>query len=175
MNMYTLSAIAIISAMSTGASGQIGLPVTSRSEVPASMKKQMDMVDENRDGVASTGELEAVVKEARDSMSTLKAKGFDQPGGQAKASAAQLGVDNPEYQAQMKYGAAKFAMQADENKDGNVTLAEMEKAAYVRFDMVDTNKDGQISGEERVAAKEAMRSKMDHGGEDHHGKKPEMR
>jgi Ca2+-binding EF-hand superfamily protein len=41
---------------------------------------------------------------------------------------------------------------SDTNKDGRITLAEMQQAALVRFDRFDLNHDGTISPQERQQA-----------------------
>jgi len=48
----------------------------------------------------------------------------------------------------------------DANKDGAVTQAEFTHAALQRFDRSDANKDGTVTGEERRAARQAMREQM---------------
>lgn len=46
----------------------------------------------------------------------------------------------------------------DANKDGAMTQAEFASAALQRFDALDANKDGQVTGEERRAARERMKA-----------------
>jgi len=53
-------------------------------------------------------------------------------------------------------GGGMFAT-ADANKDGKLTLAEMQARPLQWFDSIDTNKDGTISPEERKAAFDKMR------------------
>jgi Ca2+-binding EF-hand superfamily protein len=47
----------------------------------------------------------------------------------------------------------------DANRDGRVTLAEMQQAALARFDRVDLNHDGTITPEERQQARHLSRAK----------------
>lgn len=54
-------------------------------------------------------------------------------------------------------GGEGWFAKADANKDGKLTLAEMQAGPLQWFDNVDTNKDGTISPEERKAAFEKMR------------------
>lgn len=54
-------------------------------------------------------------------------------------------------------GGGNWFVTADANKDGKLTLAEMQAGPLQRFDSVDTNKDGTISPEERKAAFDKMR------------------
>ena len=49
---------------------------------------------------------------------------------------------------------------ADTNKDQSISRAEFDAATASHFDKVDTNKDGQITPEERKAAHEKMRGMM---------------
>lgn len=49
---------------------------------------------------------------------------------------------------------------ADANKDNVVSQAEFTAAALQRFDRMDANKDGQVTKEERQAARTAMREQM---------------
>jgi Ca2+-binding EF-hand superfamily protein len=53
----------------------------------------------------------------------------------------------------------RMARMADTNSDGAITTAEFTAAALQRFDAMDTNKDGQVTPEERQAAREQMRAK----------------
>ena len=50
-------------------------------------------------------------------------------------------------------GADQFMQRFDANKDGKVTAAEYPKAALAAFDLVDTNKDGTLSAQEKQAAR----------------------
>lgn len=45
--------------------------------------------------------------------------------------------------------------------DGQATRAEFTAAALARFDRMDANKDGQVTAEERRAAREAMKARRD--------------
>jgi len=48
----------------------------------------------------------------------------------------------------------------DLDHDGRVALAEANRAAFERFDRVDSDRDGTISLEERQVAREAFRGRM---------------
>lgn len=50
-------------------------------------------------------------------------------------------------------------MKADTNGDKAITQAEFTASALARFDRMDANKDGQVTAEERQAARQAMRGK----------------
>lgn len=57
------------------------------------------------------------------------------------------------------FGGRGFAAM-DLDHDGRVALAEANRVALERFDRVDSNRDGTISLEERQAAREAFRERM---------------
>lgn len=56
-------------------------------------------------------------------------------------------------------GGMMMGKMADANNDGAVTQAEFAAAALKRFDTIDANKDGQVTKEERQAAREQMKAK----------------
>lgn len=55
-------------------------------------------------------------------------------------------------------GHGMMMRMADADKDGKVSLAEAQAAAVSHFDMMDTNRDGQVTPEERRGAHEKMRA-----------------
>lgn len=55
-------------------------------------------------------------------------------------------------------GMMMMAKMADTNKDGAISQAEFNTAAVKRFDMMDANKDGQVTKEERQASREKMKA-----------------
>lgn len=55
-------------------------------------------------------------------------------------------------------GHGKHFAQIDTNKDGGLSLAEMQQAALARFTAQDTNKDGFLTAEEMQAGKNAQRA-----------------
>ena len=54
--------------------------------------------------------------------------------------------------------ATRMFDKADSNRDGRVTLAEMQQAALARFDRVDLNHDGTVTPDERNQARQLFRS-----------------
>ena len=59
---------------------------------------------------------------------------------------------------------------ADSNSDGAISRAEFSASAAQHFDRMDTNKDGQVTSEER----RAMRQQHRQGRGQHHGENHEM-
>lgn len=56
-------------------------------------------------------------------------------------------------------------MRADANHDGTISRAEMIADAQARFAAMDADKDGKVTGDEREAAREAMRAQRPGGGQ----------
>lgn len=59
-------------------------------------------------------------------------------------------------------GGMMFGL-ADVNKDGRVSLAEAQQVALQHFDRVDLNRDGQVTREERIQARQQLRSQRNPG------------
>jgi len=57
-------------------------------------------------------------------------------------------------------GSERMIVMADTNKDGKITLTEAETLALQHFDQMDTNHDGQVTPEERRAARPTMIKRM---------------
>ncbi len=81
--------------------------------------------------------------------------------GDGKHDGAGKGMGSGHHKMGMRgHGGGKMMMNmADANSDGSITKAEFTAAAMTRFDKTDTNKDGQVSAEERKAMHEQMRAK----------------
>jgi len=54
--------------------------------------------------------------------------------------------------------ATRMFDKSDSNKDGRVTLAEMQQAALAQFDRADLNHDGTITPQERQQERQLMKS-----------------
>ena len=65
------------------------------------------------------------------------------------------GRDGPQHRMG---GPMAMPRMADADRNGSVSQAEFVAAALQRFDRADANKDGQVTSEERQAARSAMRS-----------------
>ena len=57
-------------------------------------------------------------------------------------------------------GGARMIVMADTNKDGRITLSEAETMALQHFDQMDSNRDGQVTREERRARRMMMIRKV---------------
>ena len=57
-------------------------------------------------------------------------------------------------------GGARMIVMADTDKDGRITLSEAETMALQHFDRMDSNRDGQVTREERRAGRVMMIRKM---------------
>ncbi len=57
-------------------------------------------------------------------------------------------------------GGARMIVMADKDKDGRITLAEAEAMALQHFDELDSNKDGQVTREERRAGRPMIIKRM---------------
>ena len=55
-------------------------------------------------------------------------------------------------------GSMMMGRMADADSNGAITQAEFQKAALVRFDTMDANKDGQVTQQERAAARASMKA-----------------
>jgi Ca2+-binding EF-hand superfamily protein len=60
-------------------------------------------------------------------------------------------------------GPREWLQQADSNKDGKITLAEVNAVANPLFDQADTNRDGRVTQPEQTAFREQLRTKMQAG------------
>jgi Ca2+-binding EF-hand superfamily protein len=137
--------------------------------------KIFDRIDLNHDGKITVAEADA----ARNQRA--QAKGGQPVHAQATAfgglfARADTNKDNvitraefeamgQQIKARMEHaGLARGGMESrlfdmtDANKDGRVSLAEMQQAALARFDRVDLNHDGTITPQERQQARQMLKS-----------------
>jgi len=154
----------------TDGNGQV-----SRAEAEAGAAARFARMDANNDGALTAADREARMTEHRSKMFT--ALDADKNG---QISRDEFMTHKPEgMHAGMGHGGHKMGMHgsrgggmmmgmADSNKDGSVSKAEFTTAALARFDRTDTDKNGQVSPEERKAMHDQMREtwrSMKHGGE----------
>jgi hypothetical protein len=110
-----------------------------------------DQLDANKDGAISRDEFASAHPDRG---------GEGGPGARAERSGEPGGEHGPGMGRHGGGGGMMMARMADADKDGSVTQAEFSTAALAHFDKVDTNKDGQLSREERRAAHQQMREHM---------------
>jgi Ca2+-binding EF-hand superfamily protein len=102
--------------------------------------KHFEMMDTNKDGSISRPEFDAGHKDGMND------------GGQGEMGREKRGGRRDDQ------GGDSRLMRADANKDGKVTLSEMNAATLARFDAADTDKNGTVTPEERRAARQAHRT-----------------
>ncbi|MEA3051846.1 MAG: hypothetical protein QOG72_749 [Sphingomonadales bacterium] len=102
---------------------------------------RFDRLDSNHDGSLSRAEFDA-----------RPAFGGERPGQRLAHRGGRPGMTGG-------LGGRAFAAM-DLDHDGRVALAEASRAAFERFDRLDSNRDGTISADERQAAREAFRERM---------------
>lgn len=96
-----------------------------------------DRLDSNKDGVLSRDEFAAGRAMRGERMAMGKSGGKHRMGG-------------------MMHG--RMLAMADADKDGRVSLAEAQAAAVRHFDMMDSNRDGTVTADERRGMRERMRA-----------------
>jgi Ca2+-binding EF-hand superfamily protein len=149
-----------------------------RAQVEAAVQARFARADADHDGFVTREEVRARVEAARPD----REGGRDQRRGQMfdRLDADHDGsISRAEFDARPAFRGGepgrRFARRGggmggglggrlferlDSDRDGRVALAEAERAALERFDRVDSNRDGSISPEERQAAREAFRERM---------------
>jgi Ca2+-binding EF-hand superfamily protein len=117
---------------------------------------RFDRLDANHDGSISRAEFDARPAfrggERQGARGERRGEGFAHRGGRPGGPMGGFG------------GRAFAAMDLDH--DGRVALAEANRAAFERFDRLDSDRDGTISQSERQAGREAFRERMRHRQED---------
>ena len=73
-------------------------------------------------------------------------------------------LSDDEQDAAMQGPGGRGLRRSDLNADGKITKAEYVEAATNRYDMMDGNKDGQLTKAEREAFRAQMRARMGSGG-----------
>jgi streptogramin lyase len=107
--------------------------------------KHFEMMDSNKDGSISRAEFDAGHKDGMND------------GAQGKMGRENMGREKMGGRGGDD-GAGSRLMRADANKDGKVTLAEMNTATLTRFDATDADKNGTVTPQERRAARQARRA-----------------
>ena len=103
-----------------------------------------DRLDANKDGMVSREEYTKAREERIERRMVLREELKEKPGD---------GKDMRKHVMRMHHGPgamhSRMIVLSDSNKDGKITLAEAEAMTLQHFDEMDTNKDGQLTPEER--------------------------
>jgi len=112
-----------------------------------------DRLDTNKDGVISRDEFakgrEQRIEKRVEIRKERQEASKDGKNAQKQARRMHRGM-----------GGERMIVLADINKDGKITLVEAETLALQHFDQMDTNHDGQVTPEERRAARPMMIKQM---------------
>lgn len=151
-------------------------PAMTRTDLETRLKTRFAKLDADRNGSVSQAEIDA-------HRSAKKAERQAKRGERRTALFATLDTDRngtlsreeftaPRPDASKRDGkrhwrgagrmggrGGAMLMQADANKDGQLTYAELSARAIARFDAADANRDGIVTAEERKAARAAMRAR----------------
>ena len=134
--------------------------------------KLFDRFDTNHDGQITAAELAAAhARRARATGSQPAQAGFHGLFARADTNKdnvltrAEFDAMGQQLKARMEHAsvarggtATRMFDKADANRDGRVSLAEMQQAALARFDHVDLNHDGTVTPDERNQARQLFRS-----------------
>lgn len=141
--------------------------IITKEEVLASVKTRFAKMDANGDGKVSADEIEAGKTEHKakrfaqidtDNNGSISQQELEaakeRRGGKGRADRAGGERRGPDG-AKGRGGRAAGGLEAiDSDGDNAISFAEMEAQALKRFERADANKDGQITAEERKAARE---------------------
>jgi Ca2+-binding EF-hand superfamily protein len=112
-----------------------------------------DRLDTNKDGSISRDEFAKAHEERIERRVEIRKE---------RQEGAKDGKDGKKQAWRMHrgMGGERMIVMADTNKDGKITLIEAETLALQHFDQMDTNHDGQVTPDERRAARPMMIKQM---------------
>ena len=116
-------------------------------------------IDADKNGQISQTEFDAARMQRLDAMGGDRRNGRRGMGERGMRDSGSMGHGGMGHGG-MGRGTAALAAMADSNKDGAINQAEFNAMAQRRFDAVDTDKNGQITTTERVAARVMMRDRL---------------
>lgn len=140
-----------------GTAAPAAQPTPNRATLLRNLDNNFKQIDTNGDGTLAATELAAAEAKANTQrMNTMRAQvearfGQLDTNKDGQLSKAEFMVVAPNRPATVGNGL-NLLTPLDKNRDSKVTLDEYRSPVLVRFDQMDTNKDGQISPAERQAA-----------------------
>ncbi len=147
-----------------------GNGVVTRAEAQAQAATRFARLDVNKDGKLDAADRQAMREARRTRMFERLDTNKDGQISKAEFSAERApakrmakgepGKDGMHHgrRGHFRHGRGMMGKMADADKNGAVTQAEFATAALQRFDRLDANKDGQVTKEERAAARERMKA-----------------
>ncbi|MDZ3830819.1 MAG: hypothetical protein U0S50_03245 [Sphingopyxis sp.] len=116
--------------------------------------KMFERLDANKDGNISKAEWDQHAADRSAKRGATRAMDRDMDGGKRHVMRGHHGKGN-----ERRDMGSRMMTMADTDGDKAISPAEFQAAAIARFDRMDTNKDGQVTAEERAAARQSMRDK----------------
>ncbi|ALC11971.1 hypothetical protein LH20_08415 [Sphingopyxis sp. 113P3] len=136
------------------------LDAADRAARQAAMQaKRFAALDANSDGSISKAEWDQHNSNREAKRAEWKEKRSARAGEAGEGKHAMRGLRGKRGGHHGMRGHQGMMMKADTNGDKAISQAEFEAAALARFDRLDTNKDGQVTAEERQAQRAAWKAK----------------
>lgn len=154
--------------------------VHTRADVQSRVAARFAKLDANRDGFVTQAETDALLAqrgakraertqrraERRDPAKIFDRLDANKDGAISRAEFA--AAPHPDRKGGPRGGvhrgvAGRMFGISDVNRDGRVSLAEAQQAALQHFDQADSNRDGQLTREERRAGRQQMRAQRPEG------------
>ncbi|HVF36620.1 MAG TPA: EF-hand domain-containing protein [Sphingomicrobium sp.] len=115
-----------------------------------------DRLDSNKDGMISRDEFAKAREERIEKRVVINRQGDAKDG----AGAGKRAMRMHRMHRMGGMGGGRMIVMADVDKDGRITLAEAEAMALQHFDQMDSNRDGQVTPEERRAGRPMIIKRM---------------
>lgn len=116
-----------------------------------------DRLDSNKDGSISRDEFTKAREQRIERRIVMREERKER-----REQAAKDGTDGRRHVMRMHSGfGSRMIVMADTDKDGKITMAEAEALALQHFDQMDSNKDGQVTREERRAGRPMIMKRIE--------------